>query len=160
MNRVRILVPLLLCLVSMLAIAAAPASHLPKANTRAAVMAYVQDAAALVQKSGPSCDTFAKPEWRSADYYVFVVGPDDKLVCHANASLIGKPSADIKNKSGDNVGEKIVKMGMADGKGWLEYLWTPTGKTADETKSSYVMGVTGPDHKHYVVGAGAFGLTK
>ena len=147
-------------LVAVCLIAAASPSHLPKAKTREALAAYVKDAAAVVQKSGPSCDAFAKPEWRSADYYVFVVGPDDKLVCHANASLIGKPSADIVNKGGDKVGEKIVKMGVADSSGWLDYLWPPKPGASEETKSSYVMGVTGPDGKHYVVGAGGFGLAK
>jgi hypothetical protein len=160
MNRSRILVPVFVCVIAVVAMAAAPPSHLPTANTRAAVMAYVKDAATVVQKNGPSCDAFAKPEWRSADYYVFVSGPDNKLICHANASVIGKSAADVVNKNGDMVGAKITKMGMADGQGWLDYLWTPTGKTTEETKSTYVMGITGPDHKHYVVGAGGFGLAK
>ena len=155
MNRLRILVPVFLCLV-----AVTPALFYPKENTRAAVKAYVQQAADLVQKNGPSCDTFSNPQWRSGDYYIFVVGPDDRLLCHANASMIGKLSADIVNSSGDKVGENIVKMGTGKGKGWLEYTWPRPGKTVDEPKSAYVMGVTGADGKHYVVGAGAYGLTK
>jgi len=158
MNRSRILLLLSICVIAIVAIAAAPASHVPKANTRDALIAYVKDAAAIVQKSGPSCDTFASPEWRSGDYYIFVLGPDDRLVCHPKADMIGKPQSDIVNSKGDKVGERIVKMAMADGKGWIEYFWARPGKTDEEPKSSYVMGVIGSDKKHYVVGAGAYDL--
>lgn len=160
MSRPRILLPAFVCLMAVAAIAAAPASHVPKTNTRDAVMTYVKDAAAIVAKSGPSCDTFASPRWRSGDDYIFVIGPDDKLVCHVRPDMIGKPQSAITNAEGDKVGERIAKMGVADGKGWVDYLWSRPGKTTDEPKSSYVMGVSGPDHKHYVVGAGAWDLKK
>ena len=162
MNRFRILVPSLVCLAAVLLIAAdgSVKNHLPRTATRDAVMTYVRDAAAVVQKSGPSCDTFAKPEWRSADYYVFVSGPDDKLICHANAAMVGKATGEIVNKSGDHVGDKITKMGAANGSGWVEYMWPPRAGAAEEMKSTYVMGVTGADGKHYVVGAGAFRMSK
>jgi methyl-accepting chemotaxis protein len=158
MNRSRILLLVSVCVIAIVAIAAAPVSHVPKANTRDALIAYVKDAAAIVQKSGPSCDAFASPEWRSGDYYIFVLGPDDKLVCHPKADMIGKLQSDIVNSIGDKVGERILKMGMADGKGWVDYLWARPGKTNEEPKSSYVMGVMGPDKKHYIVGAGAYDL--
>ncbi len=146
------------CVIGAVAAAAAPVSHLPKANTRAAVASYVQAAASVVQKSGPSCATFATPAWRSGDYYIFVVGPDGKGVCHPTASLVGKPMSDIVNSKGEKVGEKIDKMGMGDGSGWVDYLWKRPGKTTEEQKDTYVMGVTGPDHKHYIVGSGGWGL--
>ncbi len=79
---------------------------------------------------------------------------------HPNAALIGKPQNDIINSKGERVGERITKMNMGGGKGWVDYLWTRPGKTAEEMKSSYVMGVTGPDGKHYSVGAGAWDLKK
>ncbi|MGZ4808435.1 MAG: cache domain-containing protein [Thermoanaerobaculia bacterium] len=160
MNRSRIFAAVVLCLLAAAIIIAAPASHLPKTNTRAALMTYVGDAAAIVQKSGPSCATFASPEWRGGDYYVFVLGPDDKLVCHPRPDMIGKDSGEITNKSGDKVGDKIVAMGKGSNKGWVEYLWAKSGKTDEELKSTYVMGITGADNKHYIVGAGAWDLTK
>lgn len=162
MKHSRILVPSLLCLAAVLLIAAdgSVKNHVPMAATRDAVMAYVRDAATVVQKNGPSCDTFAKPEWRSADYYIFVSGPDNKLICHANAAMVGKATADIVNKSGDHVGDKITKMGAANGSGWVEYMWPPRAGAAEEMKSTYVTGVTGPHGKHYVVGAGAFRMAK
>ena len=162
MNHNRILVPSFVCLAAVLLIAAdgSVKNHVPRAATRDAVMTYVKDAAAVVQKSGPSCDTFAKPEWRSSDFYVFVSGPDGKLICHANSAMVGKPAADIVNKSGDRVGEKILKAGEGDHQGWVEYQWARTDEGPEERKSSYVMGVNGPDGKHYVVGAGAFRMSK
>lgn len=160
MNRSRIFLSIAACFVASIVIAADSMSHVPKANTRDAVAAYVQDAAKIVQKSGPSCETFASKEWRSGDYYIFVLGPDDKLLCHPNPAMVGKAQADITNSKGDKVGEKILKMGTADGKGWVDYLWARPGKTEEEPKSSYVMGVKGPDGKHYVVGAGGYDLKK
>jgi cytochrome c len=141
-------------------IAAAAANHLPKTNSRQAVQTFVEDAAKVVQKNGPSCAAFAGNDWRGGDYYIFVIGPDQKTLCHPKPEMIGKPSTEIVNAKGDKVGDMIVKMGTADGKGWIDYLWTKPGKTTEEPKSSYVMGVTGPDGKHYIVGAGAWDLKK
>jgi hypothetical protein len=163
MNRSRILVPSLVCLTAVLLLAAdgSVKNHVPRAATRDAVMTYVKDAAAVVQKSGASaCDTLAKPEWRANDYYVFVSGPDNKLLCHPSAAMVGKPTAAVVNKSGDKIGEKISKMGEGDGAGWLEYMWAPRAGAPEEMKTTYAMGVTGPDGKHYVVGAGAFRMAK
>lgn len=155
MNRLRILVPAFLCLT-----AVTPALFFPKHNKRSEVRWYVQQAAEVVREHGPQCETFANSQWRSGDYYIFVVGPDDRLVCHANAEMVGKLSADIVNARGDRVGEEIIRRGAGDKKGWLEYMWARPGKKNEERKSTYVMGVTGPDGKHYVVGAGGWGLRK
>jgi len=160
MNRSRFLLSVAACVVTPAVIAASPMAHVPKTNTRRAVRAYVQDASKIVKKSGPSCATFESKEWRSGDYYIFVLGPDDKTLCHPRAEEIGKAQADIVNAKGDKIGERIVKTGKGNGKGWVDYLWTRTGKTTEEPKSSYVMGVTGPDGKHYIVGAGGYNLQK
>jgi len=142
------------------AAALAASSHLPKSHSRAAVEAYVKEAAAIVQKDGPSCATFASPEWKNADYYIFVSGPDDTLVCHPSAAVVGKPASSVVNKKGEKVGDMIVAKGKDHGQGWVEYMWLPAGKTAEEMKSTYVMGVTGPGGKHYVVGGGGFNLKR
>ena len=142
------------------AVALAAASHLPKTNSRAAVATYVKEAATLVAREGPSCSTFASPEWKNADYYIFVSGPDNTLICHPMANVIGKPASSIVNREGDKVGEMIVAKGKANGQGWVEYKWMPAGKTAEELKSAYVIGVIGRGGKHYVVGGGGFNLTK
>ena len=142
-------------LIASLALAA---THLPKANTHAAIKAYVEAAAKIVQKEGPSCATFASPEWRSGEWYIFVDGPNDEVLCHPNASLVGKSSTTVVNAKGEKVGTMVAAKGKGNGKGWVEYLWTPPGQTAEKMKTTYVMGVTGPDGKHYVVGAGGWNV--
>jgi hypothetical protein len=150
-----------LLLASLIAAAAVAAtSHLPKSNTRSEIKAYVEEAAKLVRKDGPSCATFSSPAWTGGVYYIFVIGPDDKLVCHAKADMVGKTSASIVNANGERVGEMISATGKGNGKGWVKYLWAPPGKTAEELKSTYVMGVTGPGGRHYVVGSGGWNVTK
>ena len=143
------------------AMAADSVSHLPKAHTRGDLVKYVKSAAAIVQKSGPSCDTFASKEWRSGDYYIIVAGgPDAKIVCHPNESLIGTSQNALVDTKGDRFGEKITKMTMADGKGWIEYFWNRPGQKNEELKHTYAMGVVGPDKTHYTVAAGAWDLKK
>ncbi len=83
-------------LVSLAAVAAE--SHTAAANTHAAVKAYVESAAKVVAKNGPDCATLSSKSWMSGDYYVFVVGPDDKLVCHPK--LAGKPAAEVIDVNG------------------------------------------------------------
>ncbi len=155
--------PVILISVAVLLIgtAAIAGSFVPKTNTRAAVQAYVEEAAKVVHTKGAAaCTTLATNDWRAGDYYIFVSGPDGKVLCHPSPEMIGKLQNDITNAKGDRVGEKVTKMSMADGKGWVDYLWKRPGKSAEEMKSSYVMGVTGPDGKHYTVGAGAWDLKK
>jgi len=144
-----------LCLVATAALAA---SHVPKASTRAEIKAYVEAAAKIVRKNGPSCATFASPEWRSGEWYIFVDGPNDELLCHPNASLVGKPSTTVVNAEGEKVGAMVAAKGKGNGSGWVEYRWTPPGKTAESMKTTYVVGVTGPGGKHYVVGAGGWNV--
>lgn len=156
MNATRSVSTLLVSLIAAAAFAAV--SHLPKANTRHDIQQYVEDAAKIVQKNGPSCATFASPEWRGGEYYIFVDGPDNRIVCHANAAMIGKSSASVVNAKGQKVGEMVAEKGKGNGKGWVEYYWTPAGKTTEELKSTYVVGVTGPDGRHYVVGGGGWNV--
>jgi len=144
----------------LMAVLVAATSHLPKTHTRAAIQTYVEDAAKVVQKSGPSCAAFASPAWRGGEWYIFVDGPDDRIVCHLKTDMIGKAPSSIVNAKGQKVGSMIAAKGAGHGKGWVEYSWTPPGKTAEELKSTYVMGVTGPDGKHYIVGAGGWNVTK
>jgi cytochrome c len=159
MTRTGRLLTLAACLISVFA-PAVNASHLPKSNSRGAIIAYVERAAQIVRKSGPSCATLESKEWRGGDYYIFVLGPDDQLICHPKADMIGKPSSSIVNRKGVKVGELIAAKGKDSGKGWVEYGWPRPGQTAEEPKSTYVMAVTGPDGTHYTVGAGGWNLSK
>jgi cytochrome c len=148
-------------LATILLLACSPAiakSYLPAANTRAAIKSYVRNAAKVVAKNGPSCDTFKNKDWMGGDYYVFVTGPDDKLVCHPNAAMVGKANADIVDANGTKVGTMILDASKKKGGGWVEYVWPRPGQTTPVKKSSYATRVKGPDGKWYVVGAGGYEL--
>ena len=133
-------------------------SHVPKSNTRDAIKAYVKSAAKVVAKSGPSCEKFKSKDWMEGDYYVFVTGPDDKLVCHPNASMVGKANADIVDANGKKVGLDLIAAAKKKGGGWVDYVWPRPGQTTPVAKSSYATQVKGPDGKWYVVGAGGYEL--
>lgn len=153
MSRTRVFVFVLLFLAAGSLLAS---SMTPAHNTRADVKAYVDHAAKVVAKSGADCTTFKSADWMSGDWYVFVVGPDDKLLCSANPQLIGKPSTDIVDAKGKNVGRAITTAASRKGGGWVEYVWPRPGQTNPVAKSSYVERVKGPDGKSYIVGAGGY----
>jgi len=133
-------------------------SHVPKSNTRDAIKAYVKNAAKVVAKSGPSCETFKSKEWMEGDYYIFVTGPDDKELCHPNPAMIGKSASEIKDANGKNVGTELIAAAKKKGGGWVDYVWPRPGQTTPVPKSSYAIHVKGPDGKWYVVGAGGYEL--
>ena len=131
-------------------------SNLPKSNTRAAIKAYVERAAKVVAKKGPSCEEFAEKDWKGGDYYIFVLGPDDKLVCHPNPSLVGKPASDVKDVNGRVVGQEIADVGKKKNGGWIDYPWPRPGTEKSVPKSTFATHVKGPDGKTYVLGAGGY----
>ena len=131
-------------------------SNVPKANTRSDIKKYVKAAAKYVGKHGPSCKEFEEKDWRAGDYYIFVLGPDDKLICHPNASLVGKPASDIKDANGKVVGSEIAAAGKKRGGGWVEYMWPRPGTDKPVAKTTYATHVKGPDGKTYLVGSGGY----
>jgi cytochrome c len=134
-------------------------SMTPRTNTRADLVQYVNNAAALVGKNGPSCDAFARSEWMAGDYYIFVINTDGRLACHPTASLVGRPSHEIVDANGLNVGDALVAAATrSEGHGWVEYVWPRPGQTTPVAKSSYVTRVTAPDGVTYIVGSGGYSL--
>jgi signal transduction histidine kinase len=152
-------IPVVLSLVLLAGCATSTKTMTPSANTRDAVMSYVNNAANVVAKSGPSCDTFSQPTWRAGDYYVFVVGPDNQILCHPNAQLIGKLQSEIIDVNGMHVGDALgTAAASAAGHGWVDYVWPRPGTTTPIAKSTYVTRATGPDGKVYMVGGGGYQL--
>jgi cytochrome c len=149
---------LTIMVISALATTAIAKSYIPKANTRAAVKSYVKFAASVVEQKGPSCDKFKGKDWMSGDYYIFVVGPDDKIICHPNESLVGKLNKDVVDVNGKKLGLEIVENAGKKGGGWTDYVWPRPGTTTSVPKSTYSMKVKGPDGKWYVVGGGGYEL--
>ena len=145
-------------LILLCASAAFAKSYVPKSNTRVAIKSYVRNAAKVVAKSGPSCESFKSKDWMAGDYYVFVTGPDNRIVCHPSASMVGKDNADIVDANGKKVGMELIAAAKKKGGGWVDYVWPRPGQTTPVRKSSYAMHVKGADGKWYVVGAGGYEL--
>ena len=118
------------------------AAFTPKANTRHEIKKYVHAAAAHIAEHGPSCHEFAGPEWRSGDYYIFVLGPDGRTLCHPDPSMLGREVPEI------------AAAAKHFGGGWVDYTWPGSGKSM----STYAQRVKSPDGDTYVVGSGGYGL--
>ena len=147
-----------IALLALCASAAIGGSYTPKANTRREIKKYVHAAAKHIAEHGPSCSEFAKREWRSGDAYIFVFGPDKKILCHSDPSLIGRPASQIIDANGKKVGDMIVAAGMKFGGGWVDYVWPRPGTTRPVPKSTYAEHVKSPDGEVYIVGSGGYGL--
>jgi len=154
-RHVSVILSLLLLLCATSAIAK---SHVPKSNTRAAIKAYVKSAANVVAKNGPSCETFKSKDWMAGDYYISVSGPDDRVICHPTASMIGKSMADIVDANGKKVGLELKVAAEKKGGGWVSYVWPRPGQTTPVPKTSYAMRVKGPDGKWYRLTGGGYEL--
>lgn len=152
MSRNRLLVLLVIVL-----LVGCASSMTPRSNTREGVMAYVNHAADMVAKNGPSCDALKSSKWMSGDYYVWVVGPDGRLVCHPNAEMVGKSQDEIIDANGMRVGDALAAAGNSpEGHGWVEYVWPRPGQATAVAKSAYVSRVTAPDGMTYIVGGGGY----
>ena len=121
------------------------AAFTPRANTRHEIKKYVHAAARHVAEHGPNCSEFAEREWRSSDYYIFVIGPDKRTVCHPDATLIGRPAAES---------ERIIAAAKKWRGGWADYAWPSAGKI----KSTFAMRVKSPDGDTYIVASGGYRL--
>jgi signal transduction histidine kinase len=138
-------------------------SYVPRMNSRQALMDYVERAAALVARQGPesACSSFTEPKWMGGDYYVFISRVSDNVVvCHpVNATLVGVSQTDLRDVNGKYfVRDMADAANSAAGRGWVEYQWARPGQTTPEPKSAYVVAVTAPDGKRYIVGSGGYNM--
>ena len=152
----------LACLAAILLVIGCASSMTPRADTRDEIKSYVDRAARLVERSGPSCDTFGMQNWRSGDYYIFVLGADGNTICHpVRADLVGTDARMTVDPNGKRIGDAFLAYASgAETSGWVDYVWARPGQTTPEPKSSYVKRVTGPDGKVYVVGSGGYALPR
>ena len=132
-TRLAAIVVLTLC-----ASAAIAESYTPKANTRREIKKYVHAAAKHIARHGPSCSKFARRQWRSGDYYLFVLAPDGRTLCHPDQSMIGKPANAIVDANGRRVGEMIVAASKKWRGGWVDYVWPRPGSNRPVPKTAYV----------------------
>ena len=83
------------------------------------------------------------------DLYIFVIGPDNKVVAHAaDPSRVGRDLLTTTDPDGKLIGPDIIEAATAEG-GWVDYKWQNylTGKV--EPKSTWVVKADG-----YIFGCG------
>ncbi|MDE0269041.1 MAG: hypothetical protein OXI96_08430 [Acidimicrobiaceae bacterium] len=81
------------------------------------------------------------PESIDGQWYVFIF-EDDKLLAHADQSLVGLPAHEVKSPNGYPAGEAVLASADEDGE-WLSYLFTNPVSGAAEIKHTWVVDVDG-----------------
>jgi cytochrome c len=84
---------------------------------------------------------FSNPtgQFRDRDLYIFVIDFNGKSLAHgANAKLIDKNMADLKDADGKPFIKDFIEVAKSKGKGWVDYKWPNPTTKAIEAKSSYV----------------------
>ena len=139
-------------------------SYTPRQNTRDDLVSYVERAAALLEREGPTsaCVAFHEPRWMAGDWYLFVNAEDDVLVCHpARPDLVGQDQTQLQDVNGVFLAREMAALANTpEGRGWVEYMWARPGQTTPVRKSVYVVAVTAPDGKRYVVGSGGYEMDR
>lgn len=127
-----------------------------KSGTRASAESLVNRGVALFQEKGPEegiriVNQRSKPFF-DGDLYLFVIGPDGKIVAHAfDEARIGIPAEELYDEEGQPYGKLMVK--LANDKGvWIPYRqFNPVSKKV-EPKNSFVRKANG-----YIFGCGVYG---
>ena len=141
---------------------ACASSFVPTTSSSADLTRYVNEAARLVQEKGVSaCSAFHESRWRAGEYYIFVTSAETNVtVCHpVRDDLVGQDQTDLQDADGRYfIREMLAVANGPEGRGWVDYSWARPGETTPSRKSAYVVRVTGPDGRAYVVGSGAYGV--
>lgn len=141
-------------------LAACATSYTPRGNSREDLVSYVDRAAQLVAREGTAaCATLGQSRWTSGDWYVFVNDVDrDTVVCHPTLPA-GQNMAEVRDANGKYLTREMkAAVAGAGGRGWVDYVWPRPGQTQPEPKTAYVVAVTGPDGKRYLVGSGGYNM--
>ena len=127
--------------------------------------ALVEDAARLVESKGEAA--FAEfrvkgSRWYHGSTYVFV--EDDKggeIVNPPSPNLEGTSLIGLRDAKGRPFVRSIIEaLYGPNGKksAWVHYLWPEPGAIDPSWKSSYIIRVTAPSGKRYVVGSGLYNM--
>jgi cytochrome c len=133
--------PLLACLLgATLSAAAWPVT----AHTADEVQVLVERAAAHIRTVGPArafADiSRADGGFVDGDLYVFCDGADGTVLAHGgNPKLVGKNLGALRDAEGNQPILEVVRLGLAQGQGWLDYLWPNPEAGRVQRKVTYVL---------------------
>jgi hypothetical protein len=117
-----------------------------EAMVERAIEAYdANGAAAFADMTAPSTSFVDR------DLYVFVIGPDYRIVAHGNdAARIGEDITVMVDSQGKAFGNEMVVRADSDGE-WVDYTWADPLTGNEEPKSSYLV-----KHDGYIFGSGIY----
>jgi signal transduction histidine kinase len=85
------------------------------------------------------------------DLYIFVIGPDHRIVAHAaDAARVGVDAQTLVDTDGKPFGNEMIAYATEDG-AWVDYKFADPLTGADEPKSSWVV-----RHGGYIFGCGIY----
>lgn len=132
-------------------------------NETASLVHFVEQAAAEIAARGEaSFDDFRRPggPWLEGDRYLFVWDLEgNRYVYPPDIEHESGNQLEMQDFTGRAVGRMLVEQASsAAGRGWVHYQWRRTNRDDRRPvwKSSYVMRVTAPSGRTYLVGSGLY----
>lgn len=128
--------------------------------TPAQCRAFVEKAAALVEKEGADCFTKFRKKggpWFEGSQYVFVWSADAIRLCFPpDPEKEGMDVADLKDINGRPIGKLILGASKTEAGSWIHYMYNRPGKLFPTLKSTFVKKAIGPEGTAYIVGSGYY----
>jgi cytochrome c len=122
----------------------AAVGDLASAHTSDEVKTLVERAAAHIRSVGQvqAFDDITRPDggFVDGDLYVFCNSADGTVLAHGgNPKLVGKNLAAVRDAEGTHPILEAIHLGLAQGNGWLDYLWPNPEVGHVQRKITYVL---------------------
>lgn len=114
------------------------------ARTADEVQAFVEKAISHIDEVGKeqAFSDFSRPDggYVDGELYMFCYAKDGTNVAHGgNPAFVGKNLLHVKDPDGMEVNAEIIKLGMAEGQGWIDFKWPNPVSKKVEQKTAYVV---------------------
>lgn len=113
----------------------------PARGTRDEAKVMADAAAAHVGNVGAeqAAKDFAGEKWHQKDLYVFMMDMEANMLFHgANAKLVGKNFAEVRDSSGKEFNKEMITTAKK-GSGWVDYQWAHPVSKKVEDKSAFIV---------------------
>ncbi len=133
------------------------------AKEAAAIEAFVQSAAALIEEKGDEAfHAFRQKgsKWFHDDQYIYVWNMEGfRYVYPPDVKGEGKNVRDLKDIDEKPIGELMIEVASSkEGRGWIHYRWPKPGELEPSWKSTYIMQVKDPSGQTFLIGSGAYDM--
>lgn len=124
---------------------------------------FVEQGAKLISQKGEKAfDAFRKKgsKWFNGNRYLFVWDLNGmRYVYPPDRKGEGQNVRGIKDADGKPIGELFIQVASSPkGKGWVHYSWPKPSALTPSWKSTYIIRVTSPAGKTFLVGSGAYDM--